>query len=113
VGYLQDKQRTNKKKITTKPKLLAHLQNKRNQNGNRHKTKNKYSIKSKNKRQGIIELTYQIHMSRMVLKAYLTRDLNLSPNLNPLATNLSTHHTYNTEETCTFNTITDSQTTII
>jgi hypothetical protein len=51
-------------KITTKPKLLAHLQNKWNQNENRHKTKKQHSIKSKNKRQGIIELTYQIHMSR-------------------------------------------------
>ena len=38
-------------------------------------------------------------MSRMLLKASL-RDLNLSPNLNRLATNLCTHHTYNTEETC-------------
>ena len=30
-----------------------------------------------------------------------------------MATNLCTHHTYNTEETCTFNTTTDSRTTII
>jgi hypothetical protein len=36
-GQTKDQQQ---QKITiTKPKLIAHLQNKRNQNGNRHKTK--------------------------------------------------------------------------
>ena len=84
MGYLQDKQRTNKKKITTKPKLLAHLQNKRNQNGNRHKTKNKYSIKSKKQKAGDNRINLPNSHVSDGIKSILNKGLKFVPKPKPI-----------------------------
>jgi hypothetical protein len=77
----------------TKPKLLAHLQNKRNQNGNRHKTKKQILNKIQKQKAGdnIINLS-NTHVSDAT-KSILNKGLKFVSQPKPVGYQVITLHT--------------------